>query len=628
MSKKYIVIGCLIALLNISYQVTGHCQKSRIKFGKVELEDLEMKVYPGDSMAPAVILSDIGKFESDDITFTRHLRIKVLSKAGLDWGNWTFDAPSRSAFKVLVFNLENGEVVKTRADNNTIYKEEVVDEYSVYKVFAPGVKVGSIIDIEFSHLGVPREWRFQDIIPIRYNELELEESNYIKYSKTKFGFEPLNQVDDNKWVMENMAAFENEPYINTYKNYITKFEFQLVSLGKPGFRYLEYSSTWSNVINRLLISPYFGDVVNSASFLNDYAKLINGADLPLDEKISRAHQVIKDNIKWNGNYTIYSSSNVRKCFTTDHSGNVADVNLLLVAMLNKVGVRAYPVVLSTRSNGMLVKHKAMASKLNYVVAYVKEGNVEMLLDATSDNLVPGILPERCLNYYGLIINEGSELWVDLNSTYKAKTNDFTMITINEDATGEANISRDHSEYEYYNWVQKRKETGMDDNVYSNELEGTFDDLNIKNIQIARDNNTTLSGVEKLNIDLSERIIDVGDGIIFNPFLMQEFAINPFNSESRKYPVDLRYPRDYTSTIIVKLPENYVPKEIPESTKYTLQGGSAFVTLLTNSTSGTIQFKLNISIQKEVYAENEYPEMRQFFMLVSKLLNQPIELQKI
>jgi hypothetical protein len=72
----------------------GYCQ-NKISFGDVSLEELQMTTYEKDSSAGAVILSDIGKLNGNDARFTRHIRIKILNKSGLDWGNWVFNTPTR-----------------------------------------------------------------------------------------------------------------------------------------------------------------------------------------------------------------------------------------------------------------------------------------------------------------------------------------------------------------------------------------------------------------------------------------------------------------------------------------------------------------------------------------------------
>ena len=125
--------------------------KRSLRSGKSLVADLERKSYPIDTSAQAIILFDVGQFNGSTLMFTRNLRIKILKKGGQSWGNWVFNTPSTSEFKVTVYNLEFGKVVAEKASGKSIYNEQVVNEFHVSKVFAPNVKVGSVIDISYNH---------------------------------------------------------------------------------------------------------------------------------------------------------------------------------------------------------------------------------------------------------------------------------------------------------------------------------------------------------------------------------------------------------------------------------------------------------------------------------------------
>ncbi len=604
----------------ISYS-QNYAQKHNIKFGRVSMDELLMTSYENDTTAVAVILSDVGKFNSRDLRFTRHVRVKILKKSGLSWGNWTFNTPTKSTFKVVVSNLENGEIVSEKATNKSIYEEYIVDNFDVYKVFAPNVKVGSVIDISYSHFGIPFEWRFQSIIPVVYNELELENSHIVKYSKFFFGFEEIKTINDTKWIARNMPAFHIESFLSNYKNYITKFQFQLISIN-----FHEYSTTWERIIDRLLESERFGSVINGSAFLNDIAKEINSKNLSVEDKIEEAYKIIQQNIKWNGINTIYASEFNKNNFKNIHSGNSADINLLMVTLLNKLNIRTFPVVLSTRDNGYILNPSI--DRLNFVVAYVKHDNIEMLIDATSIHAWPGILPAKCLNQKGLLVNRGTELWINLNESYVNYKKQFSTITVHPDGTADGVINFNYKEYAYLNWCDEYDEFKQDDELYLDEIKNKFDQINIDDYVQLKNERNHLKSSDQFNVNLSNQLIDTGDGLIINPLVMIEYSKNPFKTDSRKYPVDLIYPTEFTSTVIVKLPDNYTPISIPESTKLSTSDGNATFTYLINASETGIQFSLKMQISKHVFDEGEYPELKQFYSEVSRLINHPIELKKL
>jgi hypothetical protein len=63
----------------------------------------------------------------------------------------------------------------------------------------------------------------------------------------------------------------------------------------------------------------------------------------------------------------------------DKTGNVAEINLMLTAML-RYGLNANPVLVSTRSNGIAMFPNRTA--FNYVIAAVENGGNYTLLDAS------------------------------------------------------------------------------------------------------------------------------------------------------------------------------------------------------------------------------------------------------
>src|SRR6266581_164012 len=71
-------------------------QKPPAKFGDIPLEDMKMTVYPLDSSASAVVLVDFGESiinynqsKGFQITFERLRRVKILTKEGLKWADFS-----------------------------------------------------------------------------------------------------------------------------------------------------------------------------------------------------------------------------------------------------------------------------------------------------------------------------------------------------------------------------------------------------------------------------------------------------------------------------------------------------------------------------------------------------------
>lgn len=616
---------CVLLAMIISFQAAA---QKRSSFEKVTLEELQMKSYPLDSAASAVVLIDLGYFESNSLTFYRKMRVKILSKAGLEWGNWIFNTPSKGDFKVVTHNLVDGKIVSEKANADAIFNEEVIKGYEVYKVFAPNVMVGSVIDITYSFLGIPYEWRFQDRIPVVFSELLMEPASIVVFNKSYFGFQPIEAVSLNMWRAKNMPAFHEEPFMNTYSNYITKFEFQIESFGKPGMYQIDLSSSWRKVIDNLLTASSFGGVLNTSGFLNDFVKETKAKKLSVRDEIQVAYDYIRKNLKWNEVNTLFASQDLKKNFVTEHSGSSADINLSLIALLNKLDITTYPIVLSTRANGILLPSIPTISKLNYVIAYIQDDGIEMFLDATSPYVdVPGILPAICLNGNGLLVKKDNEQWFSLNKNYSHTKRQNITVRFTENGLVTGTFTQDHIGYGYLEWMEQFKSNNKDLEIQKNFQQKKYADIQIDEYKIVKTDASALLVKESMEVDLTDQLIDTGDGYIFNPLALFDYAANPFKSEERKYPVDLNFPREISASVHIQLPKGYNVNEIPETIRFTNADATASLTYLASNAAGAITFRVILKINKDIYSEVEYKDLRIFISEVVKKISAPIEINK-
>ena len=356
-----------------------------IKYGKVSKEELSMKVYDGDSSAAAVVLCDYGFFNTREFEFKRILRIKILKKEGYGWANHIFpinSVPSKVFIKGATFNLENDEIVKTKLKSESIYKEKVTEHYYRFRISMPAIKVGSVFDIEITYSGLPSNWYFQWRIPVKLSSLYLPGHQYVSFQKKLSGFEPLYESSNDHWTAKNMPAFKVEPFLNSYRNYITKLEIEILSISFPGYYYDDITTSWDEVAEFLYKNKYFGVPLRASGYLHDQAKKLKTQfPNPSEELLKQAFEFMKG-FSWNKRNSLFTSKDNIGFAYKKQLGNSADVNLALIQLLRKLGFEANPVVLSTRENGMLSITNPSLAKLNFVIARVVLKDSEFLLDAT------------------------------------------------------------------------------------------------------------------------------------------------------------------------------------------------------------------------------------------------------
>ncbi len=614
----------LILIFLFSFYLISNAQKAPMRFGKVEMSDMEMKVYEKDSLAPAVILCDYGYYNGQENRFTRLLRIKILKKEGYQYADWIFPTASKTNIRGITYNLEDGLIVKEKLKKQTIYKERITEDYYKMRVAMPNAKVGSVMDIEFVHYGIPFEWRFQETIPVVWSELILGSSQYIKYQKNFFGFESLHIIEDNRWIAKDMPAFKKEPFMNSISNYITKFEFDVSYISFPGF-YKSIANSWDAIAKLLYENTYFGRVITNSNYLNSVAKDIREKKLTEKEKIEAAFNAIKK-IKWNKKNRLFTSSTYLRYVFKHELGNSADINLALFQLLKKLDFNTRPVILSTRKNGMLSPVYPSLYKLNHVIVYVKTNNNTYLLDATEKYLPYDILPKKCLNWNGIVITKKSSTWFDLMATKKDKKLIYYDLDLKDDLTFVGNINCRNDEYAAYDF-RKLYYSFNSNEEYIKDFVKNKSGLKIIESSYENLDSIKFPVKEKYSTKISNQVNQIGDEYYFYPLLYEQLKENPFKTEKRNYPVDFAYQKQETVIVKITIPEDFEIVEIPETIKMYLNKNSANFIYQINAQDNNIILNFKYTINKELFSSDEYADLKEFFNQIIIKHSQPIILKK-
>ena len=602
-------------------------QKGIHKFGNIPMEEMEMTVYEKDSSASALVLLKTGQFKLDPYKFHVHKRIKILKQSGTDQGNITLRVPNKGSIRASTFNLENGEIVEYKLKRTEIYSEEITDGLIVYKLFFPNVKVGSIVEIEYSHDWLPFDWNFQELIPVKYNELLVNKSSYFIFDLNHYGSHQLEFLGGYHWVGRDIPAFKPEPMTSSMKNYMRRVEFELELISIPGVYYEEFTTSWDKVGQKLSESRGFGVILRSyTGFLNAKAKEIKSLDVSPAEKIELAYDYVRSNIEWNGEDGIYSNALIKKKFTSDHSGSVADINLSLVALLQKSGLSAYPVVLSTKENGILKKYKPSMNKLNYVVAVVLYGDEEVVLDAaSSSDLIPGVLDPNCLNGDGWIVDKIGGRWISLDPKSDTFEKSFAQVSFSDDGECTVDVVKNLNLFDYLKWKENYDEY-EDDDKYHRALNESFEDFEVVSYSSSMKPDK-LKVREKYKLDITSSIEDLGDELILNPFVFSYDLENPFKSDERDSPVDLGYKYGIDRRIMIKLPENLIVSKVPEALNVASEDQKVFFKFEVLQSEKTLVLNYQILVADPSISPEDYPVFKVFYSLLIDKLNESVTLKK-
>lgn len=615
------------------------------------VEQMNMKLYEKDKTAHAVVLQEYGKtwISSQDgfpLIHEYHVKIKIFDSKAFGKGTVvirTYQSDNntlehvKNIEGVTFYADEQGTVQRSQLDVKKVIKENENKYYNLTKFAMPNLRDGCIIEYKYTiespyYLNF-KNWIFQSDIPKMYSEYEARIPAYFDFKATLKGFYKLTknigEVDRNcfeyrggrcdcaktVYGIENLPAFKEEDYMTAPKNFISAVIFELNQYISPydGSKHVQ-TQTWDDIDRNLKQHDEFGIQLRKTGIFKEKVELITTGITDDLAKAKLVYNYIRKNLKSNHFFGIWADNGIRKTLDT-HSGNVADINMCLIAALNAAGINTDAVLLSTRDHGLINTLYPVVSDFNYLVAKANIGGKVYLLDATDELLPFGMLPRHCINGQGRVIvitSNKPSYWIDLTATEK-KGCTYTM-----DLTLQPNgkLTGTVSNYSFgYEALEKRRDIKKFNNI--NEYVENLDEK-MSRIKILKANITNVDSLELPVSEIYDVEIDLYSDMnskrfAFNPYLMNKLTVNPFKLDERTYPVDMGTASDTKIILTLHLPDGYEVEAPPQNASMTLpnQGGK-FITAYEPVVNGAFTFSHVIQHTRPVYSSEEYPYLKEFY----------------
>lgn len=667
--KKYTVLA-LILFLNMQF-ITAQ----DYKFGKVSVEELQEKTHPIDAEADAAILHKKRRthfdYDSEDgwyVITEVSKRIKIYTKEGSNWATKELSFYESGSGKEVVsgikgytYNLVDGKIEETKLKKDAIFKEDINENWKSTKFTLPNIQVGSVIEYKYkkrSPFLQIEDVEIQEQIPVNAIDVKIQVPKYFYYKKQLRGYYQIN-IDESKrnrslnvsyrakrsdgyalkssestkleffeniYIIKanNIIPIKEEPFVNNIDNYKTTLDFELATYEKFNGEIKNVSSTWEDVTKSIYESDSFGKELKTKGYYKDeIASLVEGVTNPA-EKAALVYNFVKKRVKWNGRYGVLTQKGVRKAFK-EQAGNVADINLMLTAMLRHVGINANPVLVSTRRHGIPLF--PTREGYNYVISAIELKDKVVLLDATTTYASANILPFRTLNWEGrLIRKDGSSTSINLfPNTASSKTDSFSFIL---EENGNIEGRRRTMLTNHYALGFRQEYIGADLEDYLEKKENRIQNIEIENYDVKNAKDISKPIMESYAFTMESQAERIGDKIYFSPlFFLSEFE-NKFKADDRQYPVDFGYPSKYKAIISIKLPEGYAIESMPEKINMALpEGMGSYAFNISKSNSGinvVVSRDINTAIIPQLY----YPDLKEYFKRIVDKETEKVVLTKI
>jgi len=252
----------LFVLILIGQYSKAQNKAPKVKFGNVALQELKSAECSYAPDAKAEYLISKGTLDislEGDVKYHVHKRVKVYSNEGKDYATikipiYTPKGDSKQKvinLKAVCYNLENGEIVKTKLKKEDKFEKRLSENYKEISFIIPNVKVGSVFEysyrIDSDYYRYVPSWQLQFEIPVLHNIFDYnisQEFIYKVYYTGNIYDATTGQSGKNNWghdsrkgglySQKNLPIYD-EPYQPNMKDVYGRINFQLVRY-VPTFR--------------------------------------------------------------------------------------------------------------------------------------------------------------------------------------------------------------------------------------------------------------------------------------------------------------------------------------------------------------------------------------------------------
>lgn len=647
------------------------------KFGRVSIEEVQEKQHSLEPEANAAILyrSVNTYYEYNRNTFTLvtdvHERVKIYNKDGFDYANKEVSSYKNGSTKEVVtgikgytYNIANGKLEKEKLKKNGIFEEDVSKYSNKTKFTMPNVTEGSIIEYQYS-LRSPfvtsiDDIVFQDLIPINKMEATVTIPEFLNFKKHINPRSPIfleilettrnfnhtsttmkrgngNVVNHNMETStveyfqnvysiskDNIPSLKTENHLDHIYNYAAVLKWELQFTKFPNSPIENHSQSWEGVAKSIYNNRNFEGELNKSNYYSkDLENLLAGATGEV-EKAGRIFEFVKSKVKWNKTLGYTADNGVIKAYK-EGVGNVADINLMLTSMLKTAGIEAYPVLVSTKNNGIPIFPTQKG--FNYVVAGAKVNGDYFLMDATDPMASFNELPSRARNWNGrMLIDKENSVLVDLMPQVQSLQRATINLQIGEDFSlrGKSLNQMDGLYAKSY----RDKYLDIKKEEYIGVLEKNKGNIEITNVAIENAEKIGEEIKETYTFELQNGMEVINEKLYLKPLLFTAVSNNPFKEGERMFPVIFDFPSVENLTVNIMVPPGYEVESLPESSIYELNNGEGTFKFLALQNGNFLRIESVLDLKNIVYSPQDYDSLKKFYSQMVEKHSELIVLKRI
>lgn len=638
------LLTLLTILLAVQLTAQGYADQFYKDYASPSPEDVNLKSFPFAPDANAIILRKDATVIPDGYKMFSYIRtrIKILKPTGSEEGNIKLryyhagevEKITNLSAVTINYDAQGTKKMATLTNKDIHYTKE--DQYYTTITFSmPDVREGSII--EYSYISERRNykvidyWYFQDELPVLHAlfDYTIMPGAEFSYRVLKSSELPIN-LKENKtegrliFTMDNLPGVSDEPFMDAKRDYLSRVELQMNSVGSSIERQ-KFVATWPELTQELLRDEDFGQAIQKkiagTEELISQAKMIG----EVKDRMNFIYRNVQQRLNWDRYIGIYATEKLKTVWEKKQ-GSTAEINIILLNLLNAAEVPASPLLVSDRSHGKVSTSHPFISQFSKVVAYVEIGGKPYFLDASGNQVKTELIPESLLNTQGYLVERKTSRFVKIsdplhfekrNVSIAGKISDMGILT------GQVFVSdQDYARMRREPEVRRSAQSYIREIYVDPYARMKVDSFVIRNLE---HDSLSLDQLVNFNFELEK----TGDYYLLTPNLFGGIEKNPFLADNRYTEINFGCKKLVTFSESFELGEGFVIEALPKAMALRTADTGLLVSRMTDQTPDGKRFvvKMRLEINKTLYTAAEYESVKEFFKKMYGVLNDPIVLKK-
>ena len=338
----------------------------------------------------------------------------------------------------------------------------------------------------------------------------------------------------------------------------------------------------------------------------------------IDAKIQAIYHFVATNIRYVGielGQSAYQPSPAAEVFRMQY-GDCKDKTTLLISMLDLVGIKAYPVLVSVAPHERVDTTLPTLSQFNHLVAAIPTGAATYTwMDPTSSTCRYGDLPYNVQGRTGFLIADTRGEFVEI-PVLPPETNRLvstTELTLSKEGGVQGTLYiQANGQYDINaRWAYQQIQPSLLKSIFATELSQQFPGIQIAWHDISELNDLNIPLTINLGFRVENYATQVGNDMLM-PLPIDEFAdyAETFANEHRTYTLDMGYPMQIEKVIRIEIPDGWTAT-LPKDIHHVVEG--AELTRQYKQVENTITYKLMFTLKNRILSAAAYTAVRSIFM---------------